>query len=66
MTLERKRQRGDIHQPFLATTSASMMGQPSSLSMEDTELFPEAMPPVSPTRNILNHMFQKLNSEQRL
>lgn len=29
-----------------------MMGQPSSRSMEDTVLFPEDIPPVSPTRNI--------------
>lgn len=28
------------------------MGQPSSRSMEDTVLFPEEIPPVSPTRNI--------------
>lgn len=42
-----------IHKPFLATTSASIIGHPSSRSMEDTALFPEEIPPVSPTRNIL-------------
>lgn len=48
--------------PFLATTSASIMGQPSSRSIEDTVLFPEAIPPVSPTRNILRRRHKKMNS----
>ena len=39
--------------PLLATRSASMMGQPSSRSMAETVLFPEEMPPVSPTRNMI-------------
>ena len=39
--------------PLLATRSASMMGQPSSRSMAETVLFPEEMPPVRPTRNMV-------------
>lgn len=48
-----KKNRKESLLPFLATTSASIIGQPSSLSWEDTVLFPEAIPPVSPTRNML-------------
>lgn len=56
-----------IHKPFLATTSASIIGHPSSRSMEDTVLFPEEIPPVSPTRNILRqHRGEKMNVQDLL
>lgn len=51
----------DSHLPFLATTSASIMGHPSSRSIEDTVLFPEAMPPVSPTRYIFKQTNTKMH-----
>ena len=38
--------------PFLASTSASMMGHPSSTNISLTVDFPLAIPPVSPNINI--------------
>ena len=38
--------------PSLAIWSASMTGAPSVLNMLEAALFPVAIPPVSPTRNI--------------
>lgn len=39
--------------PSLAITSASITAQPSSRSTATTVLFPDAIPPESPTRNIV-------------
>lgn len=41
------------YEPLLAATSASITGIPNSLKTSQTVLFPVAMPPVTPTINIL-------------
>ncbi|EDL34166.1 mCG148156 [Mus musculus] len=41
-----------VHSPCRAMTSTSITAQPSCWNTWMTELLPEAMPPVSPTRNI--------------
>ena len=44
---------GSAYIPSLATSSASITTQPkSSFNILATVLFPEAIPPVSPTKNI--------------
>ena len=44
---------GSAYIPSLATSSASITAQPkSSFNILATVLFPEAIPPVSPTKNI--------------
>ena len=41
------------YSPSLAIKSASINGQPKSANMRETVLFPEAIPPVTATKNIL-------------
>lgn len=51
---EPQRERSTMqNSPSLAITSASITAQPSSRSTATTVLFPDAIPPESPTRNIV-------------
>jgi len=47
--------------PSLAIKSASITGQPKSANMRETVLFPEAIPPVTATRNILTKKIRFTN-----